>query len=32
MTDYLNAADHEVDARRDGDTWVLTLAAPNGEW
>ena len=29
MTDYVNATNHEVDARRDGDTWVLTL--DNGE-
>ncbi len=29
MTDYVNATNHEVEARREGDTWIVTL--DNGE-
>ena len=25
MTDYINAANREVDARREGDTWIVTI-------
>lgn len=25
MTDYVNATSHEVEARREGDTWIVTL-------
>jgi hypothetical protein len=29
MTEYVNATNHEVEARREGDTWIVTL--DNGE-
>jgi hypothetical protein len=29
MTDYVNATNHEIEARREGDTWIVTL--DNGE-
>ena len=25
MTDYVNATNREADARRDGDTWIVTI-------